>query len=127
MFVPLIPHAQVIHSPRNKAAFCDTKEETSSEESGEILGDAHEGANDAPYEREGRKPESWIRAFEDDVGRDLQQDVADEVHGQCREVLVPGLIQVMVRAVLAVDGERDVLMCRSVARPSMRAFPTGRR
>ena len=28
--------------------------------------------------------------FEDDVTRDLEQDVTNEVHGQCGEVLVSG-------------------------------------
>ena len=55
------------------------------------MSEAHEGANDTPREGESRKPEPWSGEFEDNVTRNLEQGVTDEVDGQCGEVLVPGL------------------------------------
>ena len=80
MVISSVPHAQVIGHSRDETAFCDTEEEAGSKESGEIMGDAHEGANDTPREGEGWKPKPWGCEFEDDITRDLEQDVADKVH-----------------------------------------------
>ena len=63
LFSSPIPHAQVKYNSREKTAFCDSENEADDEESGEIAGDAHEGANDAPCEGNGRKPKSWSREF----------------------------------------------------------------
>lgn len=67
----LVPRAHVEHDPWEEPAFCDAEEEWDCEKPGEILGDAREGVNDTPREGESRKPKSWARESEDDVGRDL--------------------------------------------------------
>ena len=97
LFASLIPHAQIEDNSGEESALCDTEKEADDEESGEIVGEAHKGANDAPCKGEGRKPKSWSCEPEDDVGWDLEQDVADKVDGQRGEVLVSGLFQTVVR------------------------------
>jgi len=91
LFVSLVPHAEVERGSRKDPGFCDAQKEADDEQSGEALSEAHEGANDAPDEGESWKPEPRSGEFEDDVRRDFEQDVTDEVDGQCGEVLVPGL------------------------------------
>jgi len=103
LFTSLVPHAQIIEDSGTEPTFCDAEKEAGGEESGEILGDAHECANDTPREGESWKPKLWGGEFEDDVARDLEQDVTDKVDGQSGEVLVPGLFQSVVRATLIVD------------------------
>ena len=90
-FVPLVPHAQIKHDSRGEPTFCDAQEEAGDEESGETLSEAHEGANDPPCEGDSRKPESWSGEFETDISRDFEQDITDEVDGQCGEELVSSL------------------------------------
>jgi len=97
LFVSLVPHAHIKHDSREEPAFCDAEEETDGKESRKILGDAHEGANDAPCEGEGGKPKPRCGEFEDDVSWDLGQDVTDKIDGQRGEVLVPGLFCTVVR------------------------------
>ena len=97
LFVSLIPHAHIKDDSREEAAFCDAEEKADGKKSGETLGDAHQGANDAPCEGESGKPKSGSGEFEDDVTRDLEQDVTDEVDGQRGEVLIPSLFQTGVR------------------------------
>ena len=71
------------------------------------MGDAHKCANDTKCESESREPKSRGGEFEGDIARDLEQDVADKVDGQCSEVLVSGLFQKVVRVKLAEDtGEK---------------------
>ena len=96
-FASLIPHAQIKDNSGEESALCDAEKEADDEESGEIAGEAHKGANDAPCEGEGRKPKSWSCELEEDVGWDLEQDVADNVDGQRGEVLVSSLFQTVVR------------------------------
>jgi len=91
LFISLVPHAQIERGSREEPTFCHAEKEANDEESGETLSKAHEGANYPPREGDSRKPEPRSSEFEDDVGRDLEQDVTDEVDGQCGEVLVPGL------------------------------------
>jgi len=91
LFISFVPHAQIERSSREEPGFRNTQEEAGDEESGEALGEAHEGANDAPGEGHGRKPESRGCEFEDDVTWDFDQDITNEVDGQCGEVLVSGL------------------------------------
>jgi hypothetical protein len=91
LFVPLVPHTQIKYGSREEPGFRHAEKEADDEESGETLSEAHEGANDPPREGESRKPEPRSGEFEDDIGRDFEQDVADEVDGQCGEVLVSGL------------------------------------
>ena len=91
LFVSFVPHAQIERSSREEPGFCDAQEEAGDEESGETLGEAHEGANDTPGKGDSRKPESWRCELEDDVAWDLDQDVTNEVDGQCGEELVSGL------------------------------------
>jgi len=81
LFISLVPHAQIEHNSRGESTLCDTQKEADGEESGKILGKAHEGTNDTPCKGEGRKPKPWRRESEDDVRRDLEQDVTDEVDG----------------------------------------------
>ena len=81
LFVSLVPHAQVERGSREEPAFCHTQEESDSQETGEILGEAHEGTNDTPHEGDSRKPEPRRCELENDVARDLKQDIADEVDG----------------------------------------------
>ena len=120
LFSSPVPHAQVEHDSREETAFCDTEEETDDEESREILGDAHEGANDTPCEGEGREPKSWSCEFEDDIERDLEQDITDEVDGQRGEVLVSGLFRAVVRAMLTVgSGVKRTYSCAG-PRPDLR-------
>lgn len=128
LFVSLVPHAHIKHDSGKETTFRDAEEETDGKESTEVLGDTHEGANDTPYEGESWKPESRGGDFEDDVTRDLEQDVTNEVDGQRGEVLVPTLFETVVRdeCVPRAGGRENLLMCRSVTRPSIRAFPTGR-
>lgn len=52
LFVTLVPHAQIERDTGNEPTFRDTEEEADGEESGEILGDAHEGAYDTPDQGE---------------------------------------------------------------------------
>ena len=112
LFSSPVPHAQVEHDSREETAFCDTEKETDDEESGEIVGDAHEGANDTPCKGEGRKPKSWGCKFEDDIERDLEQDITDEVDGQRGEVLVSGLFRAVVRTMLtASNGVEHTYSC----------------
>lgn len=59
LFVSLIPHTQVKDDTGEETTLGDTKEEADSKETREILGDTHEGANDAPCEGQGGEPESW--------------------------------------------------------------------
>jgi len=107
LFASLVPHAQIIEDSGGETAFCDAEKEAGSEESGEILGDAHERANDTPCEGESREPKLRCGEFEGDVARDLEQDVTDKVDGERSEVLAPGLVQQVVRVELAVDtGEK---------------------
>jgi len=103
LFASLVPHAQIIEDAGGETAFCDAEKETGSEESGEILGDAHERTNDTPCEGESREPKPRGGEFEGDVARDLEQDVTDKVDGQRGEVLVPSLFQKVVRVILAVS------------------------
>lgn len=106
LFVSFVPHAQIKHNSREKPAFRDAQKEAAGEQSAETLREAHEGANDPPYEGESGKPESRRRALENDVTRDLEQGVAGEPDAQCCEVLVSGLFQA-VRDVLITDaGEK---------------------
>ena len=127
MFVSLVPHTRIKHKSREEPTFCDTQKEASGEESGEIVGETHEGANGAPYESQSRKPEPWGRESENDVGWDLEKDVTDKVDGQRSKVLVSGLFQLAVRSCYPETLWKDVLMCVSAAKPSIRAFPTRRR
>ena len=91
LFISFVPHAQIEDGSREEPGFCDAQEEAGDEESREALGEAHESTNDTPCEGHGREPESRRCEFEGDVTWDLDQDVADEVDGQCGEVLVSGL------------------------------------
>ena len=91
LLISLVPHAQVEHGSREEPRFCHAQKEADGEESGEILSEAHECANDAPHEGESREPESRSGESEDDVTRDFEQGVANEVDGQCSKVLVPSL------------------------------------
>lgn len=59
LFVSLIPHTQIKDDTGEETTLCDTKEEADGKEAGEILGDTHEGANNAPCEGQGGEPESW--------------------------------------------------------------------
>jgi len=107
LFASLIPHTQVIEDSGGETTFCDAEKEAGSQESGEILGDTHEHANDTPCEGESREPKLRCGEFEDDVARDLEQDVTDKVDRQCSQVLVPGLFQTVVRMISVVyTGEK---------------------
>ena len=48
LFVSLIPHAHIKNDPREETALGNAEEEADGEETGEILGDAHEGTDDTP-------------------------------------------------------------------------------
>lgn len=112
MFVSLVPHAQIEHHSREEPTFCRAQEEAGGEESGEILSEPREGADDTPQEGESRKPESRRREFEDDVTWDLEHDVTDEEDSQRGEVLTSGLRRTAVRAVLPLDtGEKRTHVC----------------
>lgn len=124
LFVSLVPHAQIKYDSGKKSAFCNAQKEAGGEQSGKALSKTHEGANNPPYDGDSGKPESGRRPFEDDVAGDLEQGVADEPDGQCREVLVSGLFQVVRDALIACTRGESLLMFVSSARPSMRAFPT---
>jgi len=97
LFVSFVPHAQIKHDSREETTFRDAEEEADAEESWEVLGDTHQGTDDTPYEGESWKPESWGGDFEDDVTRDLEQDVANEVDGQRGEVLISTFFETAVR------------------------------
>ena len=90
-FVPLVPHAQIIQDSRNEPGFCHAEKEAGDEESGETLSETHEGTDDPPREGDSWKPKPWRCEFEDDISRDFEQDITDEVDGQCGEELVSGL------------------------------------
>lgn len=87
---PLIPHAKVEDDAGEQATLRDAEEEARDEEAGEVVHEAHEGGDDAPGDGEGGEPQAWRRALEDDVAGDLEEDVADKVHGEAGEVLVAG-------------------------------------
>jgi len=91
LLVSLVPHAQIERGPREEPGFCHTQEETGDEQSGETLGEAHEGTNDTPREGDGREPEPRSGESEDDIRWDFERNVTNEVDGQCGEVLVSGL------------------------------------
>lgn len=93
LFLSFVPHTQIVEDSGGETAFCEAEKEARGEESGEILGDSHERANNTPCEGESRKPNLRGGEFEGDITRDLKQDVTDKVNGQCGEVLVPGLFQ----------------------------------
>ena len=81
LFFSLVPHAKVERGSRKDPGFCDAQTEADDEQSGEALSETHEGANDTPDEGESRKPEPRSGEFEDDVGRDFEQYVTNEVDG----------------------------------------------
>ena len=97
LLISPVPHAHVKDDSGEETTLGNTEEEADGEESGVILGDAHQGTDDTPCKGEGWEPESGGGEFEDDVTRDLEQDVADEVYGQSVEVLIPGLLNTVVR------------------------------
>ena len=67
LFVPFVPHAQIEHDPREEPGFRHAQEEASGEESGEVLSEAHKGANGTPDEGESRKPEPRSGEPEDNI------------------------------------------------------------
>jgi len=50
LFVSLVPHAHIEHDAGEETTLCNAEEEADGEESGEVLGDSHQGANDTPHE-----------------------------------------------------------------------------
>ena len=128
LLISSVPHAQIKDDSGEETTLGNTEEEAGGEESGVILGDAHQSTDDTPCKGEGWEPQSGGGEFEDDVTWDLEQDVADEVDGQRVEVLVPGLFQTGGSETVGEHEQRgeNVLMWRSVTRPSIRAFPTER-
>lgn len=91
MFVALVPHTCIEDDSGDESAIHYADEETDDKESGKILGDAREDTNKAPGECESGQPESWGCELEANVTGYLEQDVANEVDGQCGEKLVPVL------------------------------------
>lgn len=123
LFISLVPHAQVKDNSREEPTLRDAQKEAGGKQSGYILCEAHERANDPPCEGEGGKPESRRCQLEDDVTGDLEQDVADKPDAQCREVLASGLSRTM-RVVSSADVEGNSLRLMSRARPMAIASPT---
>ena len=50
LFVSLVPHAHIKHDTGEETTLRYTEEETNGEKAGEILGDTHEGTDNAPCE-----------------------------------------------------------------------------
>lgn len=93
LFVSLVPHTQIEHDPREEPTLRNAQKEPNGEESGKILGEAHQCANDAPYEGESGEPEPRRRPSENDIRRDLEQDITNKPDTQCCEILVSGLFR----------------------------------
>jgi len=49
LFVSLVPHAHIKHDTGEETTLCNAEEEADGEESGEVLGDSHQCANDTPH------------------------------------------------------------------------------
>ena len=104
LFVPLVPHAEIEHDSREEPTLRSAQEEARGEESAEALSETHEGADDTPHESDCRKPHPRGCKFEDEITRDIEQDVADKIDGQGGQVLVSGLIWIAMRRI-SVDSE----------------------
>ena len=94
-----VPHRQVKHHAREQATLRHAEHEADHEEAGHVLCHAHQRRDHPPRQRQRREPPPRRRLLQHDVARDLEQDVADEVQRQARQVLVPRHVQIRGQAV----------------------------
>lgn len=92
--IALVPHRVIEHDPGEEATLRDAEEETDNEEAGARLSHAHERRHHPPPEGQRGQPESRLPHLENQVAGDLEEDIADEIQRQPRQVLVARHVQV---------------------------------
>ena len=92
---PLVPHAQIKHHPREQPTLRHAQHESDDIKPRQILRHAHQSRDHPPRERQRGQPYLWRRTLQNDVARDFEEHIANEVEGQAGKVLIAAHVQVV--------------------------------
>jgi hypothetical protein len=87
-FVPTIPHADQIKCAWKHASLENTQEEARGEQAGVVGDKSLKQGDQAESEHVDGQPDMGLEVLEQQVGRDLEEDVGDEEDDECRVELV---------------------------------------
>lgn len=100
-----VPHTNQVEGTREHACLEHTKEESSRKQTSVVLHKALQHSNESETKHADTEPDAGFHLFEEDVGRDLEEDVGDEKDDQSSVVaIVPYQIKFRAEA-------KDVCVC----------------
>jgi hypothetical protein len=77
-FGALVPHTDQVKAAREHAALEQAEEETGRQKPGKVLNKPLEACHQPKQEHTGRKPDMRLELLEQNIGRDLEEDVWDK-------------------------------------------------
>ena len=94
---PDIPHGDIVRYTGVQPSLGHAQEEPRCEQALEVRDDAHEGHDSAPSNHDGGQPDGRAEAFEEEVGRHLEDAVGEEEDGEGPVVLGAGHVEVFLQ------------------------------